>query len=298
MGLCIYCGKEAGWFRKRHKECEAEFQAKKEAEEVRKEVERIKTERLMQETKLKETGILKEYRQQALMQLHSENYDDDKLNEISKEISDKPAQYQQLVSAFESAVDDFLDDSILTNEEEKKLVNFINHFQLNVGKNPMYIQCAKAAILRDVVEGNIQSRIKTPEGLPFNFQKSEILIWTFPDTEYYEQKSKKEYVGRSAGVSVRIAKGVYYRTSAFRGYPVETQFMDLTATGLLAVTNKHFYFTGNGKSFKVPFAKIITFNPYDDGIGFCKEAVNPKPQIFKTGDGWFVYNLATNLSKL
>ena len=44
--------------------------------------------------------------------------------------------------------------------------------------------------------------------------------------------------------------------------------------------------------------RIVSFTPYTDGIGVQRDALTAKPQSFVTGDGWFTYNLVTNLAKL
>ena len=114
--------------------------------------------------------------------------------------------------------------------------------------------------------------------------------------EYIEQKIKREYVGGSAGVSIRIARGVYYRIGAFKGHPIEKSHAVHVDTGILGITNKHIYFYGHNKKFRIKYEKIVSFESYSDGIGLQKDAVTAKPQIFVTGDGWFTYNLITNLS--
>jgi hypothetical protein len=115
---------------------------------------------------------------------------------------------------------------------------------------------------------------------------------------YYEQETRREYVGGYQGVSIRIARGLYYRTGGFKGHPVqktETVYMD---TGLLGVTNKHIYFAGSRKKFRIRHDKIVFFTPYSDGIGVQRDVASAKPQSFVTGDGWFTYNLLSNVSKL
>jgi len=47
-----------------------------------------------------------------------------------------------------------------------------------------------------------------------------------------------------------------------------------------------------------PYAKIVSFEPFSDGLGLVRDAAIAKPQIFVTGDGWFTYNLVTNLSRI
>jgi len=69
-------------------------------------------------------------------------------------------------------------------------------------------------------------------------------------------------------------------------------------TGWVVVTDKNIYFVGPRKSLRLPYAKIISFEPFSDGIGVIRDAATAKPQIFVTGDGWFTYNLITNLSQL
>jgi hypothetical protein len=44
--------------------------------------------------------------------------------------------------------------------------------------------------------------------------------------------------------------------------------------------------------------KIVNFVPYSNGFGIFRDAANARQQVFLTGDGWFPFNLLTNLSKL
>ena len=67
-------------------------------------------------------------------------------------------------------------------------------------------------------------------------------------------------------------------------------------TGLLGITDRHMYFHGPVKSFRVKYDKVVSFQPFSDGIGFQRDAASAKPQGFVTGDGWFIYNLITNLA--
>ena len=113
----------------------------------------------------------------------------------------------------------------------------------------------------------------------------------------YEQRTRTQYQGGYSGVSVRIAKGVYYRTGGFKGHPVKIEEMKYIGTGIFAITNKHVYFASSSKSFRIQFGKIITMDPYEDGIGLQKDGATAKPQVFKNIDGWFTYNVISNLNK-
>ena len=91
---------------------------------------------------------------------------------------------------------------------------------------------------------------------------------------------------------------MYYRAGAFKGNPVRTPEMTRLGSGILALTSKHLYFASAQKKFKIPFSKLISIEPYSDGIGVQKDGVTAKPQIFKNIDGWFVHNAISNLTQM
>jgi hypothetical protein len=94
--------------------------------------------------------------------------------------------------------------------------------------------------------------------------------------EFYEPTVKTYYRGGYSGVSIKIAKGLYYRTGAFRGNPVRSSEMTLIGSGLLGITNMHIFFSSLNKNFRIPYNKIITFNPYEDGLGLQKDGTTLK----------------------
>ena len=65
----------------------------------------------------------------------------------------------------------------------------------------------------------------------------------------------------------------------------------------MVVTNKHLYYHG-AKAFRIPFSKIVSYEPFSNGIGITRDAANAKMQTFVTGDGWFTYNLISNINSL
>ncbi|MBQ8750135.1 MAG: hypothetical protein IJZ30_00670, partial [Alphaproteobacteria bacterium] len=60
----------------------------------------------------------------------------------------------------------------------------------------------------------------------------------------------------------------------------------------------HIYFGCQHQNFRIKYEKIVSFTPYSDGIGIQRDAMTAKPQIFKIDDGWFVYNILANISKI
>lgn len=206
-----------------------------------------------------------------------------------------------LVGAFEHSLEAALDDGILSHEEERAVNEFRERFELSehdLDRNGLWTQAAEAAVLREVMEGNVPEPPQLDQRLPFNLMKSEDLVWVIADTEYYQTKTVREFRGSSHGVSIRVAKGLYYRPSAFKGRSVSREETVLADRGLLGVTTKHIYFHGDRERFRVRYDRIVSFEPFSDGLGIMRDNQRAKPESFVTGDGWFIYNLVANLSQL
>lgn len=276
MGICKFCGQKAGLFKSVHKECvEANDSGK---------------------------FTIVDKVSQAILGTTDFSVFDTEINNIAQNAFINKEELNELYGlGFDNAVEAFLDDGVVSPEEEQKIANFKNHY--NFGENTLdgrgsLQKIVKALILRDILDGNIPSRLNITGTLTFLLEKDENVIWLFHNVEFYEQRTKTTYQGRSQGISVKIAKGLYYRTGSFKGNPVTNEQMTLLGNGMLALTNKNLYFASSTKTIKTPYNKLIAITPYSDGIGLQKDGASSKPQIFKDLDGWFTYNLISNLSKL
>lgn len=283
MGNCKYCGKPAGFLRGKHAECEEQNQQR---------------ERVIQ-------GGRQQIAVEVLRAIKgTENFDglEKTIAEIEQSSFVPSAERKALLTkGWENSVEQFLEDGILDTTEEKRLVEFKDRFDLSqneLDRNGALTKTAKAAVLRDVLNGVIPQRISVDGNLPINLQKGEQIVWAFPGSEYLEDKTRRQFVGRSQGVGIRVMKGVYYRVGAFKGQVVEHTERIHIDTGWVVVTNKNIYFAGPRKSVRLPYTKIVSFEPFSNGIGVMRDAATAKPQIFVTGDGWFTYNLVTNLSQI
>lgn len=200
---------------------------------------------------------------------------------------------------WDKSVERALEDGVLSADEEKRLMEGADAFGLTpraLNDRKTYQQLVKAAVLREVLEGTIPERLQV-EGLNLILQKGEKIVWVFPNTEFLEQRTVRSFAGVSHGLSIRVAKGLYYRPSVFRGSPVERTTTVSHGKGALAITSKHVSFAGS-KTIRVPYRKILAVQPYRDGIGLQRDAATAKPMSFVTGDGWFAYNLVTNLAQM
>ena len=109
---------------------------------------------------------------------------------------------------------------------------------------------------------------------------------------------RRERQGTSHGVSIRVARGLYYNPRQFRSRPIEWEETVHADTGLLGLTTKHVYFAGPKKKFRVRYDRIVAFEPYNEGFGIMRDAQTARPQTFRTGDGWFAYDPAATLAQM
>jgi len=276
MGICKLCGKDAGWLHTTHRDCVARYAGG---------------------TKLVESIVVGAIRDGIDRQRI-----EDKVSEFANTFNlDLSGVKPILLVAWDKAAEDALADNLLTKEEETRLTELATFFGADaqaLSDRPVFMKMVKAAVIRDLCEGKIPIRLQIEGQIPVALQKDEQIIWVFKDVKYFESKTRTQYVGGSQGVSVRVMKGVYYRASAFRGEPVQTTAMVNIDTGLLVVTNRHLTFVGPTKSIRIKYDKIISYTPYSDGIGICRDAVTAKPQVFITNDGRFAYNVIINAAKL
>ena len=159
-------------------------------------------------------------------------------------------------------------------------------------------QAVEAARTLDETEVNKLNKIlaiidggKVPEinwgSVPFKLLKNERLVYTFYGVQYMERRTKREVVGRSAGVSVRVMKGVSVRTGASKGTPIETDEWVARGFGTFGITNKHLYFSGD-RSFRIPFTKIVAVEQLDIGVEVTRDRASGHPEVFLLHDHLYV----------
>jgi len=267
MPLCRYCGKPTkGILSFSHPECAETF--KKGRKQIRELLEKA-----FASFDLEKLSAAQEIAQQAFI-------GEEGLSQLICEF---------LPKAIEEALEDHLltedeltvlhkANQLLTKEDARKIGSALN-------------QLHKATILSYLNQGIIPT-VSIQGSLPFILQKEERPIWIEENVGLYEYKSEREYLSSGGGVSVRIAKGVYIRSSQFRTRQVITrERLHQVDKGVLLVTNKHFYFGGTKKIQRFPLRKIIGLRLYQDAIELHLDGAKPKAWIFTTGDPRFLANL-------
>ena len=75
-------------------------------------------------------------------------------------------------------------------------------------------------MIRDVTRGVVPQRQRVNGAVPFNLMKSEQLVWVIQGVDYLETVVRRERRGTSHGVSIRVARGLYYSPRQFRSRPI------------------------------------------------------------------------------
>jgi hypothetical protein len=280
MATCMHCNQPAGFFSRMHPACKVERDRQRaDREQVRAQIWALLHRAFEASADIRQLA--------------------DQANQLAQSAQVNAADFKNLaVHAWIAMVDRYLEDGILSDDEERSLSRFRNHFALDAAsldRGGALTRCAKAGVLRDLVNGVMPRQPPFQPGVLVNLQKNERVIWAFPNTRYLEDKTRREMRGTSHGVSIRVMKGIYYRVGASEGRAVEFTERQLVDTGELVITNKHLIFAGPAKSVRVPHSKIVAVQPYEDGFGIMRDAQNAKAQVFITGDGWFCHNLMANV---
>jgi hypothetical protein len=113
----------------------------------------------------------------------------------------------------------------------------------------------------------------------FVCKKNEKVLFSFQGVRHYHQGTHSQWTGRSAGVSVKVVKGLWFRTGANRGHSVSSTSMDDQGTGTLVLTNQGFSFIGTNST-RIPFAHILSFEPYADGFGLDTDYARNNKHLF------------------
>lgn len=205
-----------------------------------------------------------------------------------------------LKAAFDKVVWRMKENGAVLPDIQDRMDKFVDYYGLSASdlQGESFTTMAKLLIIDDLLNGKLPQRYNVNGTLPVNFQANESLIWAETGAMCYEEQSRRSTAGRSAGLSIRVASGVYYRTGAFQGQPVITRDMVLIGSGNIYITDKNFYFQSYQKTFRIPYNKIIAYVPYDDGIGIQKDGASSKPLVIKGIDSWLVYNIVTNVNNI
>lgn len=275
MGACKFCGEPAGLLSSAHKECREAHQRA-----------------CGSVTALLDSGLNADVPATGLSR---------SVQEVSASGRLAATELRKLVlSSMVRWIDNALSDHVLSHDEEKRLTDFTEAFNIeneDIDEVGYKLKLVKALTLRDLSEGQIPKRFKIEGPLPINLTRDESIIFVFQNAEYQKMNTRYHYAGRSSGTSVRLMKGVYLKSSGYKGERLKTDELQSVGKGHLIVTNKNVFFYGP-EIVKMPLKKIAGVQPFTDGIAVFKDRENAKPAYFMLDDPLYAVNLISLASSL
>ena len=207
-----------------------------------------------------------------------------------------------IYSALEKIIADYQECGEVSDNDERLFCELTDHFNIQhteLYNQPFYQEFVKLLVINDLLKGEMPTRVKIPaESVLINLQKDEHVLWAFDNVKLYELTKKVTRVGNASGWSGRVLNGIYVRKSSFRGETIITQNMEFIATGLGYITDKNIYFNAAERGMRIPYTKIVSYIPYEDGLGILRDGVTAKPICLKGIDGWFAYNFVKNVNNI
>ncbi len=262
MGKCIYCWQDAWFLKKRHKICqqkhdqnkktlsnliESTFVSHKHFDEIKKDIEKLQIEWYIS--------------QKELYEIYLEN--------------------------FEIAIQQFLYDWILTEDEENKIIEFKEKLQIHekiLNRHGLLDEFLKALIIKKLAykKSIPQNIININNVWDIIMEENEYIIRSFDDIEVYENS---KYIPKS------IQK-VRFKSKYFDDETIKTKWMKFLDNGSLILTNKNIYFRNDSNIIKTSIGNIIKMRPYEDWV---KISTDKTSIIYKNLDWRFAYNVLYNL---
>ena len=183
MGVCRYCGESAGFLHHVHEECEQKHLNG--CNQITSAVDQALA-----------SPTIPESLPQSIEQIATQSY------------IEQPERRALVAKAWMHSLDKLMEHGLPDEAEESKLIQLMNRCsmtrdELN-GPSNSYDKLVEAGTLREVMHGHVPKRINISGTLPLNLQKNEQVVWLFQNVGYLEDRTRRQYVGRSAGVSVRI----------------------------------------------------------------------------------------------
>lgn len=175
----------------------------------------------------------------------------------------------QVVDAvFYQVINRYSSDRRITETERQS----INHIAQALGVSMQALQNAQQSL-------DYYSLLHELETCPFDsipatysstllLKKGEIDYFSIGASMLEERVLKREIVGRSQGVSIRLMKGVSYRVGQSRGQIVATTGLTPISWGDFVITSQRLAFSGDRKSVNAPFDKIQNLELFTDGLRF------------------------------
>ena len=177
------------------------------------------------------------------------------------------------VKAYESAAKVFLDKGLVSDYDLEQLRRIQTLLMVSDTEiNEIKLSVLRMQTINSIQRGNLP--IIQPTSLIL--QKNEVAYWEEFASLLEEKVVKRGYVGRSQGVSFRIAKGISYRIGESKGQLVSESAIITVATGKFVITNQRAVFCGDRKSFNLKLDSIMNIEMFSNGFNITDNKGLPR----------------------
>jgi hypothetical protein len=270
MGLCIYCGRPAGLFRKQHAACKEQHDYA---------LARIPD---------------------FLPKFLDSDLPADRFCELLQEgakasFIDKTELSQAVARGISNAIDRALDDRLLDDQELERFAGVADVLAPVLSDdNTVSEKLGKVEVLRQLAEARIPDLVDVAGDMPINLHPGETVVWIFNDVPLYRDRSEEPAPDQTTAVPVAFDRADYLRPSALNGAKFPRRRLREEARGDLVTTNRNlFYVRSIDQVTRLSFMKVTGLRAFSDGLEITSGA--GQRRVFVIGDVWFAANLLAGL---
>lgn len=186
------------------------------------------------------------------------------INQLAQQYNIEEEDFLKInVEVYKAAFQAVVSDGIITEEEERNIQEIQNVLMVDVNQIPQELQIIDYhRQLRQIQQGYLPTL--SINGLIL--KSNEVTHFLIEAGLLEERVVRRGYQGGSAGVNIRVAKGVNFRVGQQKGRMIsETGIVEID-TGSFVVTNQRVMFVGSKKSFSYPFNQLIGYQVFTNGI--------------------------------
>lgn len=206
------------------------------------------------------------------------------LEQLAAALRISPALQRDLYSKdakdlLQAVLTDILADRRLSPEEFTHFAALAKH----LGINASFEEATEALMHRYALYWRIEHGDIPAVDVPIALQRGETCHFVC-QARWLEHRRQTRTTGYySSGVSVRVARGLYYRFGSSRPQRVTTEGLAEIDRGVLYLTNKRVLFDGATRNWTIRWATIIAFHAYSDGI-VLEKGTGKSPHLVLDGD--------------
>ena len=137
----------------------------------------------------------------------------------------------------------------------------LDDFTILIGKNTNSKSLMSTETLNMIKNGQLPTII----GTNINLANDEVCHYADIGYTFKDKTITTGYTGKSSGISIRLMKGLTYRTGGSGGKAIREN-QRTTYTGTLYITNKRVIYSSTNECFDKTFDKITSVTEVNDGI--------------------------------